>query len=120
LKLSDQNCFVLEIGPSNEFAKRINNAAAASGENSLWRITERASEFLWKIPPAAELIASEHEATTFRRDVLHCGYPGLAMIRCGCTVNFDALRVHVHSQERHVVFPADHRAYSAQRRVEHR
>lgn len=113
VKFSDQNVFVLKIGSRDEFAKRINNTAATSGENSLRRITEGASEVFWEISTTAELIASEDETTALRRDVLHGCYPSLTMISRGCAVNLDALRVHVHSQERHVVFPANDRADSA-------
>ena len=40
--------------------------------------------------------------------MLHCGQPGVAVVGGRGAIKLDPLGVHVHAQERHVVFPADH------------
>src|SRR6266851_7671888 len=50
----------------------------------------------------------------------HRGQPGVSSVRGRDAVDLDALRVHGHSQQGHVVFPADHRTQPSERSVEDR
>src|SRR5262249_37547280 len=73
-----------------------------------------------EVAAAIELIAAEHKTPAFSRDVLHGRRPGRPMIGRRSAVNLNVLRVHVSTEQRHVIFPADHRAQAADRSVEDR
>src|SRR5208282_1632759 len=49
----------------------------------------------------------EDEAPSLQCDVLHGWQPGRPAVGGGRAVDLDALRVHRHPQQRHIVFPAD-------------
>ena len=65
-----------------------------------------------------ELVAPQHKASALERDVPHGRQPGLAVVGRRRAVKLYSLGVHVHPQQRHVVFPADHGPDPADRRVE--
>ncbi len=51
--------------------------------------------------------------------MLHGSNPAIPPIGCRGAVELDALAVHRHVQERHVILPADHRPQAPDGRVEH-
>lgn len=66
------------------------------------------------------LACGEDEATALEGDVLHGRKPGVPVVRCWGAIDVDALGVHVHTQHRHVVLPADDGADASQGRLEDR
>jgi hypothetical protein len=50
---------------------------------------------LGEITAAVELVAAEDKTAPFHCNMLHRGYPGIAMIRRRRTVNFNTSRIHV-------------------------
>ena len=56
------------------------------------------------------LHGGEYEAAAFKCDMLHGARPGIAIVDGRGAIKLDAFCIHRHAQQRHVIFPADHRS----------
>ena len=65
-----------------------------------------------------ELVAADHEAAALEGDVAQGGLPAVAGVGRRRQINLDALAVHRHAGEGHVVLPADQSAHATERRVD--
>src|SRR6478672_6399050 len=110
VELSHQDGFIFKVRACEEFSKGTDNAASAAREHGVGLFAECRCVVLGEVAPTVELVAAQYEAAAFRRNVLHGGGPGRAMVRSRRAVNFNPLGIHKSTQERHVVFPADYRA----------
>src|SRR5262249_26886842 len=106
--------FLIEYWFGYIVAKWINDATASTCYHAARRITKFGIQAGWLILKAVILVGAQHEAPTLDSDMPHRGMPTLALIGSRRAINLNALAVHVHSKQRHIVFPADHGSDLAQ------
>src|SRR3974390_3453447 len=109
-----------KIRASEHASERIEDSAAAAHYYGLGIVAQRRLMVVAILSARDVLTRGQHEAAAFEGDVLHRRQPGIAIICGGRAVDGNALGEHVHAQHRHVIFPADHGADAAKRRVEPR
>src|SRR5262249_54175492 len=118
IEFRNENCLVLKIRAGKKLAERIDDATSAVRDHGVRCIAKCGAVSFREVAAAIELITAKHETPAFHRDVLHGRRPGRAMISRGSAVNLNVLRVHVSTEQGHVIFPADYRAQAAERSVE--
>ena len=67
-----------------------------------------------------ELVAADHEAAALEGDVAQGGLPAVTRVGGRRQIDLDALAVHRHAGEGHVVLPADQSAHATERCVDDR
>jgi hypothetical protein len=120
LQFSHQNYFIVKVWTSEKFAKGIDDATASARDHRFGSFAQSGAIGFGEVVPAVELIAAEHEAAAFSSDVLHGGGPGITMVGCGRAIDFNALRIHVGAEQRHVIFPTDHGTKASERGIKNR
>jgi hypothetical protein len=119
-QFSHQNGFIGKVRAGEEPAKGIDDTTASTRNDCIGRFAQRGAIGFGEVAAAVELIAAKNEAAAFRSDVLHGGGPRITVISRGRAIDFNALRIHVGAEQRHVVFPADHGAETSERGIENR
>src|SRR5712692_2363644 len=117
VQISRENALFSEVGSGDDLTKRIDDATASTRKDGIWLVTERSGIAFRIVGAAGKLIAGKDETPAFQRDMLHGSNPGIAPIRRRSTVELNTFGIHRHTQERHVVFPADHRTESSDVRL---
>src|SRR5579884_116825 len=112
IKLCRQDARFTEVGACKDLTQGIDDTTSSTREDRIGVISKGGLVVLWIITPPGKLIAGENEAAPFQRDMLHRGKPAVSSISRRGAVELNAFGVHGHTQQRHIVLPADDRSQS--------
>src|SRR6266699_541773 len=120
IKLRRQDTLFAVVGTRKYLAQRIDDATSSTREDCLRVIPKGGIVVLRIITPPGKLITGEDEAASFQRNMLHGCNPAISSIGSRSAVELDPFGIHRHTQQGHIVFPADDSSQSSQWGLEDR
>src|SRR6266849_1581044 len=120
IQIRSQDTLARKVGTGEHLPKGIDNATTTTRKDCLWLITKWCHVGVWIVGTTYKLVARKNKTATFQRNMLHGSNPSISPIRCRCAVDLDALRVHRHAQERHIILPTNHCSKPPNGGIEHR
>src|SRR5450759_3683783 len=115
-----QDTFARKVGTGEHLPKGIDNTTATTRNDGLWLITKCCLVDIRVIGTTGELVTGQDKTATFQGNMLHGRNPSIPPIRSRGAVDLDALRIHRHAQQGHIILPTNHGAQSSKRGIKYR